>query len=148
MSYSENAMLVGQRAHSRPRGQLDLRPVPHAKDLAEATKAADKISDPEEKSERNESAMGAVGSWTMKMQTPMGEQEAEVALNEDGTGSMKSMMGELELADVVYEGNDVSFAAAMGPISMDFAGTADGDTFTGTATSPMGESPVTGVRAS
>jgi hypothetical protein len=92
--------------------------------------------------------MGAVGSWTMKMQTPMGEQEAEVALNEDGTGSMKSMMGELELADVVYEGNDVSFAAAMGPISMDFAGTADGDTFTGTATSPMGESPVTGVRAS
>jgi hypothetical protein len=105
------------------------------------------ISDPEDKSERNESAMGAVGSWKMKMQTPAGEQEAVVALNEDGTGSMKSMMGELELADVVYDGNDVSFAAAMGPISMDFAGTADGDTFTGTATSPMGESPVTGVRA-
>lgn len=91
--------------------------------------------------------MGAVGSWTMTMQTPMGEQEAGLILNEDGTGSMKSMMGELDISGIVYEGNDVSFSAAMGPISIDFAGTADGDTFSGKSISPMGESPVTGVRA-
>ena len=77
--------------------------------------------------------MGAVGSWTMTMLTPMGEQEAGLILNEDGTGSMKSMMGELDISGIVYEGNDVSFSAAMGPISIDFAGTADGDTFSGTS---------------
>jgi hypothetical protein len=92
--------------------------------------------------------MGTVGTWTMTMQTPMGEQEAEMVLNEDGTGSMKSMMGEIQLTEIVYDGNDVSFNAAMGPITMDFAGSADGDNFTGTANSPMGPSPVTGVRAS
>ncbi len=92
--------------------------------------------------------MGAVGSWTMTMQTPMGEQEAEVILNEDGTGSMSSSMGKIEIADVVYDGNDVSFSAAMGPMSLGVSGTADDDAFTGTANSPMGNSPVTGVRAS
>jgi hypothetical protein len=101
----------------------------------------------ESDSGKKEDTMSAVGTWTMTMQTPMGEQEAETVLNEDGTGSMKSMMGELELADVVYDGNDVSFSASMGPVSMDFTGTADGDSFTGTAKSPMGDSPVTGVRA-
>ena len=94
--------------------------------------------------------MSAVGTWVMTMQTPMGEQQATVVFNEDGSGSMTSMMGDLEISGVVYDGNDgndVSFSASMGPISIDFAGTADGDTFSGTAKSPMGDSPVTGVRA-
>jgi hypothetical protein len=141
MSYSGSVMLVG-RIPKGPRygcrGSRSSRGAGFRRRYSLRTR---------KNNDGNESAMGAVGSWTMKMQTPGGEQEAEVALNEDGTGSMKSMMGELELADVVYEGNDVSFTAAMGPISMEFAGTADGDSFTGTAKSPMGESPVTGVRA-
>lgn len=83
----------------------------------------------------------------MTMETPMGKQEATLVLKEDGTGNLKSMMGEIEIAGVVYDGNDVSFSADMGPVSIELSGTADGDSFSGTAKSPMGDSPVVGSRA-
>ena len=57
--------------------------------------------------------MTAAGNWIMTMQTPMGEQKPEVTLGEDGTGSMKSPMGEAVLRDVVFDGDAVSFASDM-----------------------------------
>ena len=91
--------------------------------------------------------MSAIGTWVIKMQTPMGEQEATLQLNEDNTGTMNSMMGEVVLDEVTYTGGDVTFSASLGPMTMEFSGTADGDSLSGEAKSPMGDSPVTGIRA-
>jgi len=95
--------------------------------------------------------MTAAGTWIMTMQTPMGEQKPEVVLGDDGTGSMKSPMGEVALYDVVFDGDAVSFASdmkgPMGEITLTFAGTVAGDDFTGSVKTPMGDQPVTGVRA-
>ena len=95
--------------------------------------------------------MSADGDWNVTMQTPMGEQKPEVELNDDGTGSMKSPMGEAVLYDVVFAGDDVSFASdmksPMGEITLKFSGSVDGDAFTGTVATPMGNQAVTGVRA-
>ena len=95
--------------------------------------------------------MTAAGNWIMTMQTPMGEQKPEVTLGEDGTGSMKSPMGEVALYDVTVDGDAVSFASdmkgPMGEMTLVFTGTVDADDFTGSVTTPMGDQPVTGVRA-
>lgn len=95
--------------------------------------------------------MSAAGNWIMTMQTPMGEQKPEVTLGDDGTGSMKSPMGEAALYDVVLDDDAVSFASdmksPMGEITLVFTGTVDGDNFTGSVKTPMGDQPVTGVRA-
>ena len=95
--------------------------------------------------------MSAAGNWIMTMQTPMGEQKPEVSLNDDGTGEMKSPMGEVKLYDVVFDGDNVTFASdmktPMGEITLTFSGVAENDTFTGSVKTPMGDQPVTGVRA-
>ena len=95
--------------------------------------------------------MSAAGNWIMTMQTPMGEQKPEVSLNDDGTGTMKSPMGEVTLYDVVFDGDAVTFASdmksPMGEITLTFSGVADGDNFSGSVKTPMGDQPVTGVRA-
>ena len=95
--------------------------------------------------------MSAAGNWIFTMQTPMGEQKPEVVLGEDGTGSMKSPMGEVALYDVAFDGDDVSFASdmksPMGEITLTFTGTVSGDEFTGSVKTPMGDQPVSGVRA-
>ena len=141
--------LIPARADSLIPGMFRMRAglAAAAAAAAPAEPSDDSVAGAETPTDRREGAMSAAGTWVMTMQTPMGEQEATVVFNEDGSGSMTSMMGDLEISGVVYDGNDVSFSASMGPISIDFAGTADGDTFSGTAKSPMGDSPVTGVRA-
>ncbi len=95
--------------------------------------------------------MTAAGNWIMTMQTPMGEQKPEVVLGEDGTGSMKSPMGEVPLYDVTFDGSAVTFASdmkgPMGEMTLVFTGSVEGDNFTGSVKTPMGDQPVTGVRS-
>lgn len=95
--------------------------------------------------------MSAAGKWIMTMQTPMGEQKPEVVLGDDGAGSMTSPMGEAVLYDVVFDGDAVSFSSdmksPMGEVTLAFSGTVSGDEFSGSVKTPMGDQPVTGVRA-
>lgn len=95
--------------------------------------------------------MSAAGKWMMSMQTPMGLQTPEITLRDDGTGVMVSPMGEIDITQVVFEGSNVTFSAAMhspmGDVSLEFSGTADGDAFEGTVKTPMGDTVVTGERS-
>ena len=89
----------------------------------------------------------AVGTWIVTIQTPMGEQKPEITLRADGTGAMKTMMGDTEFGDVIFSGDHVSFRAEMGPVKFEFQGVVRGDLFTGSVSTPMGDQDVTGIRA-
>ena len=58
--------------------------------------------------------MGADGTWTMTMKTPMGEQEGTLDLKTDGstlTGTMSSPQGSMDLENGTVDGDqlDVGF---------------------------------------
>ncbi len=97
--------------------------------------------------------MSAVGTWQLKMMTPLGEQTPTITINDDGgsySGSYQTPMGAGELSDVTVDGDSFGFGGAldtpMGKIALTFAGTVDGDTVSGTVTTPMGGLPFTGER--
>ena len=141
--------LIPARKDSLIPGQFRMRAgLAAAAKAAETAAPSDSVADDVAPDEREESAMSAVGTWTVTIQSPMGEQEGTLVLNEDGTGGLETMIGQVEVSEFVCEGNEFRYTASMGPITMNFVGVVDGDTFSGTSTSPMGESPVTGVRAS
>ena len=95
---------------------------------------------------------GAVGTWILTMMTPIGKQMPEVVLNLDGTGSIDSSMGMIEISGAAYDGDGVTFSVnvntPMGEIELAVSGTAAGDDFSGSAHGPMGAVPITGVRQS
>lgn len=97
--------------------------------------------------------MSAVGTWQLKMMTPLGEQTPTVTIVEDGdrfTGSYEAQTGSGELSDVNVDGDSFGFGGAldtpMGKIALTFEGTVAGDSVSGTVTTPMGALPFTGER--
>lgn len=94
----------------------------------------------------------AVGTWILNFVTPIGELTPETVLNADGTGLITLDLGTIDVLDVTYDGNDVTFQAKvqmpMGEFDLTFEGTVSGDDLTGSIYGSVGSFPVTGVRQS
>ena len=92
----------------------------------------------------------AVGTWILDFVTPIGELTPEAVLNADGTGTITIDFGTIEVLDVVYDGDDVTFAVTvqmpMGEFDLTVAATVDGDNLTGTLWGSVGTFSLTGVR--
>ena len=91
----------------------------------------------------------AVGSWTVELQTPNGARTLMINIAGDGTGTMESeQLGNSDLADLMIEGNAVSFAVPnnLAGIPLSFAGTVEGDALSGEFDSPAGALPASGTR--
>ena len=97
--------------------------------------------------------MGADGTWTMTMKTPMGEQAGTLTLATEGgtlTGSMGGPQGSLELEDGTVDGDSLSWTVNMTspmPIKIEATATLDGDAISGEAKlGSFGTAPFTGTR--
>ena len=94
----------------------------------------------------------AVGTWTLNLVTPIGELTPEAVLNADGTGMIALDFGTIEISDVAYDGDDVTFSAKvqmpMGEFDLTVAATVAGDNLTGTFWGSVGTFTLTGIRKS
>ncbi len=92
----------------------------------------------------------AVGTWILNFVTPIGEMSPEAVLNADGTGAVDVDFGTIEIRDLVYDGDDVTFAATvlmpMGEFDLTVTATVAGDSLTGTFWGSVGTFTLTGVR--
>lgn len=90
------------------------------------------------------------GAYTITAQTPMGEMQSTLTLNEDGTGSIQNQFGTTEFSGASINGNDFEFEMTIqtpnGDMKMNYKGTVDGDDVSGNTTSQFGESKFTGTR--
>ncbi len=94
----------------------------------------------------------AVGTWILNFVTPIGELNPEAVLNADGTGEISIEFGTIDVLDLAYDGDDVTFSAKvqmpMGEFELAFAGTVSGDELSGELVGSVGTFPITGVRRS
>jgi hypothetical protein len=99
--------------------------------------------------------MAIDGNWNIVMKTPIGDQQATLALAANGQslqGTMSSStMGSTPLRDGATDGKSASWKADISqPMSMtlEFTADVDGDTISGNAKLGMfGNAPFTGTRA-
>jgi hypothetical protein len=98
--------------------------------------------------------MSADGTWTLTMQTPMGERRSTLTLATSGgtlTGSQEAEGNTTEITDGSVSGNDVSWKVAITnplPLTLTFSGTVNGNALNGTADTGMfGSFPFEGTRA-
>jgi hypothetical protein len=94
----------------------------------------------------------AVGTWLLNFVTPIGELTPEAVLNADGTGRITLDLGTIEVLDLAYDGDDVTFEARvqmpMGEFELTFEGTVSGDELSGSVYGSVGTFPITGTRQS
>lgn len=94
--------------------------------------------------------MAIVGSWKLTMETPFGVQTPTLRIEADGSGGLGSSAGEVPLTDLHVAGDNAEFHAKvptpMGSFNIGFDVTADGDALTGRFKSPLGSTPLSGVR--
>ena len=92
----------------------------------------------------------AVGSWDVSINTPAGQQGGVWTLAADGTGVMGGDLGDQPVSGIVYDGDSVTFSvnidAGGQALSLDFAGTVDGDSLVGELNSDFGAFDVSGSR--
>ncbi len=92
----------------------------------------------------------AVGTWILNFVTPIGELTPEAVLNADGTALITLDFGTVEVHDVVYDGDDVTFTVTvqmpMGEFELAVAATVEGDTLSGSFSGSVGTFTLTGVR--
>jgi len=92
-----------------------------------------------------------VGDW--KGESSRGEYTIAITSDDAGTlaGQMTSGRGPNDLTNLKHDGNQLSFTNLLEfngqSVELNFAGTIDGDTFTGTISTPRGERPITLTRA-
>jgi hypothetical protein len=98
--------------------------------------------------------MAADGTWTLTMDTPMGERRSTLTLSTSGgtlTGKQEAEGNTTDIADGTANGNNVSWKVAITnpmPLTLTFSGTVDGNAMTGTADTGMfGSFPFQGTRA-
>jgi hypothetical protein len=98
--------------------------------------------------------MAADGTWTLTMDTPMGERRSTLTLSTSGgtlTGKQEAEGNTTDITDGTVNGNDVSWKVAITnpmPLTLTFSGTVDGNSLTGTADTGMfGSFPFQGTRA-
>lgn len=95
--------------------------------------------------------MSIVGKWQITVKTPMGEQQASLVLNADGTGTTSSPLGSSAIRDVKVEGDRATFAVDLDMMGQKIvlagSATANGDAIQGKYDTPMGASEFSGRRA-
>ena len=94
------------------------------------------------------------GTWTLTIDTPRGVQNPtlEVAQNDAGySGVYNSARGPIPVERIELDGNRFSFPLLVklpiGDTQLQYTGTLDGNRMTGTAGTPRGEIPFSGVRS-
>ncbi len=94
--------------------------------------------------------MSVTGDWKLQITTPMGEQDADLAIAPDLTGTIAAMGEKTDIRGGVYAGDKLSFTAEVTqpfPLTLDFSLTVSGDTMTGEVKAGgMGNMPVSGER--
>ena len=94
--------------------------------------------------------MSIVGSWKLTLETPFGVQTPTLRIAPDGTGGLGSHAGEVPLTELQISGNSAEFHAKvptpMGSFNIGFDITASGDALTGNFKTPLGSTPLTGIR--
>jgi hypothetical protein len=98
--------------------------------------------------------MSVAGTWTLTMETPIGERRATLALAADGTTLTGRMTAEEGNATDIYEGklagNGGSWKANIKnpmPLTLEFSATVDGDKMTGSVSTALGSWPFSGHRS-
>ena len=97
--------------------------------------------------------MAIDGKWEIVINSPLGAQKATLDLKTDGaslTGSQQAAQGSGPLENGKVDGNAVSWSAKITspmPMTLDFAGTVDGDTLAGSVKAgSFGSFPFTRTR--
>lgn len=97
-------------------------------------------------------APAAVGTWILNLVTPIGELTPEAVLNADGTGTIALDFGTVDVSDISYDCDDVTFSVdvqmPMGEFELTVAATVEGDNLSGSICGSVGTFPLTGVRQS
>ena len=98
--------------------------------------------------------MSAAGTWTLTMQTPIGERKAMLTLAVAGAALTGQLSAEGGNAVDIYEGKlagaDASWKADIKnpmPLTLEFAGTVNGDAMSGTVNAAVGSWPFSGTRS-
>lgn len=98
-----------------------------------------------------ETPMSASGAWTIYITTPMGEQKADLVLDEALTGVITAQDSPAKVYDGALEGDNLRFKADVAkpfPMTLAFDLTIEGSTVEGEVEAgPMGPVPVRGERA-
>ena len=99
--------------------------------------------------------MAVDGTWKLTVKTPMGEQQSTLTLSSSGatvTGTQSAATGQSRpIEDGKISGNTLNWKASIErpmPMTLEFSGTIDGDSMTGSVKLGMfGSSTFSGVRA-
>jgi len=96
-----------------------------------------------------------VGTWTLTIDTPAGTQEPTLTITGvegDLTGAFGSPAGEIDLTSVSFTDGALEFAVTIDfngqALALNFSGTVDGDSMTGSFASDFGDFAATAVRNS
>lgn len=94
------------------------------------------------------------GNWNTVTQSPLGDQQAVLAVTSNGdsfTGSFNGAMGQAEITDGKVSGDTLSWSLNISvpmPMTLTCEATVNGDNLTGTVTAgAFGSFPITGTRA-
>ena len=91
-----------------------------------------------------------IGSWSVDISTPVGDQSGVWTFPGDGTGIMGSDLGDQAIEGVMMDGDTISFNvdidAGGQALSLSFSGIVAGDTLTGAFESDFGAFDVSGTR--
>ena len=95
-----------------------------------------------------------VGTWNLLIETPVGNQEPTFVVSLDGgalSGMFSGEQGDLAIPEITDDGGQISFTMSIDAggqqMKLDFTGTVDGDSITGSFASDFGDMPVSGTRA-
>lgn len=98
--------------------------------------------------------MSVTGTWTLTLNSPLGDQAARLDLHEaDGVvkGTLTGKGDPAELQHVAVEGSNVSFSAdadtPVGRLNLAFNGAVTADAISGKYTTPFGAFDFSGTRA-
>lgn len=98
--------------------------------------------------------MAVDGTWTLNMQTPMGDRQSSVTLKSEGgalTGTQSADGNSTEIFEGAVNGNSVSWKVSITspmPLTLAYTGTVEGDQMSGSmGISGFGSWPYSGSRA-
>jgi hypothetical protein len=98
--------------------------------------------------------MSAAGTWTLTLQTPLGERRAKLTLTADGTNLTGRMIAEEGNATDIYEGRVAADGGSWKadiknpmPLTLEFSATVNGDSMTGSVNTALGSWSFSGNRS-
>ena len=93
------------------------------------------------------------GAWDCTIKSPLGDQNAVLSVQSDGsnfTGNMSGALGSMDVEDGTVDGDTLHWKLSIKvpmPMTLDCEATVDGDTLTGSAgAGAFGSFPLTGTR--